>query len=60
MLEVRLVAILRFMCALSGPAAAEWAKPSKSAAALRRMRVWNNVFGYTAQILCVYGILRIP
>ena len=27
--------LLHFMCALSGPAAAEWAKPSRSAAALR-------------------------
>ena len=35
MLDMRLVKILRFMSALSGPAAAEWAKPSRSAAALR-------------------------
>ena len=35
MLDMRLVTILRFRYALSGPAAAEWAKPSRSAAALR-------------------------
>ena len=36
-------------CAVSGPAAAEWAKPSRSAAALRSKgvtRVWNNVHAY--------------
>ena len=49
MLDVRLVTILRFMHALSGPAAAEWAKPSRSAAALRSKgvtRAWNNPFAY--------------
>ena len=49
MLDVRLVTILRFMSALSGPAAAEWAKPSRSAAALRSKgvtRVWDNPFEY--------------
>ena len=52
--------ILRISCAVSSYAAAEWAKPSTSAAALRRHGMWNNPHGYSAQILCAYGILRIP
>ena len=52
--------ILRISCAVSSCAAAEWAKPSRSAAALRRHGVWDNVFGDSAHILCACGILRIP
>ena len=64
MLDMRLVTILRFVSALSGSAAAEWAKPSRSAAALRSKgvtRVWDNVHAYSAHLvnvnsICAYGI----
>ena len=40
----------RISCALSGHAAAEWAKPSRSGAALRRHAVLDNPHGFSAQI----------